>query len=167
MYMPPQIKMPKPCPTSYRAVFCKPQERREKVHTCVFPRWKNRILETRRMSRTLRVGIDPVNMNKIIQTAEGMMGTTYLWGGTSVKSADCSGFVKTAYFSAGIILSRDASQQALTGDIMPAEQRDECQTETSCSSATPRQSLARGSLPERWEIYTLFGTSQNKQYRFC
>ena len=70
----------------------------------------------------------PVNMNKIIQTAEGMMGTTYLWGGTSVKSADCSGFVKTAYFSAGIILSRDASQQALTGDIMPAEQWDECQT---------------------------------------
>lgn len=70
----------------------------------------------------------PVNMNKIIQTAKGMMGTTYLWGGTSVKSADCSGFVKTAYFSAGIILSRDASQQALTGDIMPAEQRDECQT---------------------------------------
>ena len=70
----------------------------------------------------------PVNMNKIIQTAKGMMGTTYLWGGTSVKSADCSGFVKTAYFSAGIILSRDASQQALTGDIMPAEQWDECQT---------------------------------------
>ena len=51
MYMPPQIKMPKPCLTSYRAVFCKPQERRGKT-----------------------------------------------------------------------------SQQALTGDIMPAEQWDECQT---------------------------------------
>lgn len=108
----------------------------------------------------------PVNMNKIIQTAKGMMGTTYLWGGTSVKSADCSGFVKTAYFSAGIILSRDASQQALTGDIMPAEPMGRMSDRRPpVLRQRPRQSLARGTLPERWEIYTLFGTSQNKQYR--
>lgn len=45
-------------------------------------------------------------------------------------------------------------------------QWDECQTgDLLFFGQRPRQSLARGTLPERWEIYTLFGTSQNKQYR--
>ncbi|MDX9903506.1 MAG: C40 family peptidase [Bacteroidales bacterium] len=39
------------------------------------------------------------------------LGSPYLWGGTSTKSVDCSGFVKTIYFSGGIILRRDASAQ--------------------------------------------------------
>lgn len=51
----------------------------------------------------------------IERTARRMMGTPYLWGGTSTKMVDCSGFVKTSYFANGIILQRDASQQALTG----------------------------------------------------
>ena len=55
------------------------------------------------------------NFELIRKTAFRMMGTPYLWGGTSVKSIDCSGFVKTSYFANGIILQRDASQQALTG----------------------------------------------------
>lgn len=45
-----------------------------------------------------------------------MMGRPYLWGGMSSKTMDCSGFVKTLYFANGIILPRDASQQALTGE---------------------------------------------------
>lgn len=55
------------------------------------------------------------DMKRIENTARRMMGTPYLWGGMSTKSADCSGFVRTAYFSNGIILQRDASQQATTG----------------------------------------------------
>lgn len=55
------------------------------------------------------------NFELIRKTAFRMMGTPYLWGGTSVKAIDCSGFVKTSYFANGIILQRDASQQALTG----------------------------------------------------
>jgi hypothetical protein len=47
----------------------------------------------------------------LISTAESFMGIPYLWGGTSSKGFDCSGFVKTIYFLNGIILSRDASQQ--------------------------------------------------------
>ena len=47
----------------------------------------------------------------LVSTAESFMGIPYLWGGTSVKGFDCSGFVKTIYYLNGIILSRDASLQ--------------------------------------------------------
>ena len=55
---------------------------------------------------------------QIEKTACRMMGSSYLWGGTSTKVTDCSGLTKVAYLSNGIILQRDASQQALTGKIM-------------------------------------------------
>lgn len=48
-------------------------------------------------------------------TAKRMTGSSYLWGGTSTKVTDCSGLSKVSYFANGIILQRDASQQALTG----------------------------------------------------
>lgn len=56
-----------------------------------------------------------IDLKKIEKTAKRMMGSGYLWGGTSTKVTDCSGLVKVSYFSNGIILQRDASQQALTG----------------------------------------------------
>lgn len=55
------------------------------------------------------------NPDVILDTAYSMEGTPYLWGGTSVKSLDCSGLAKVSYLANGIILMRDASQQALTG----------------------------------------------------
>jgi hypothetical protein len=54
--------------------------------------------------------------DKMILFARSMSGIPYLWGGTSVKAFDCSGFVKTIYFNGGIILARDASQQYLYGE---------------------------------------------------
>lgn len=65
--------------------------------------------------------------DKIINTACSMMGRPYLWGGTSTKSNDCSGMVKTAYLSNGIVLHRDASQQALNGERFAAEDWPECE----------------------------------------
>lgn len=56
-----------------------------------------------------------IDLKKIEKTARRMMGSSYLWGGTSTKATDCSGLTKVSYFSNGIILQRDASQQALTG----------------------------------------------------
>ena len=53
--------------------------------------------------------------DNLIATAESFMGSPYLWGGTSSKGFDCSGFTKTIYYLNGIILTRDASQQFQNG----------------------------------------------------
>ncbi len=57
----------------------------------------------------------------IVSTAESFMGIPYLWGGTSAKGMDCSGFTKTVYFLNGIVLARDASQQVNTGILVDTE----------------------------------------------
>ena len=54
----------------------------------------------------------------ILKTTYRFMGIPYLWGGTSTKGMDCSGFTKTVYFLNGIILARDASQQVNTGELV-------------------------------------------------
>jgi hypothetical protein len=57
-----------------------------------------------------------VNTDDICIRAASMLGIPYLWGGTSTKGADCSGYVQTVYFLNGYILQRDASLQALHGE---------------------------------------------------
>jgi hypothetical protein len=52
----------------------------------------------------------------VLRIASSLMGIPYLWGGSSSKGVDCSGFAQTAYFMNGIILSRDASLLALHGE---------------------------------------------------
>ncbi len=57
----------------------------------------------------------------LVAMAKKFMGVPYLWGGTSAKTIDCSGFMKTVYFMHGIILQRDASQQVLWGEEISME----------------------------------------------
>lgn len=52
----------------------------------------------------------------VIETAKQFMGVPYMWGATSVKAVDCSGFTKSVYYLNGLILARDASQQCYTGE---------------------------------------------------
>jgi cell wall-associated NlpC family hydrolase len=47
--------------------------------------------------------------------AKELMGAPYLWGGTSSKGMDCSGFTKTVFLMNGYIIPRDASQQIMAG----------------------------------------------------
>ncbi len=52
---------------------------------------------------------------RIIATAKRFSGVPYFWGGTSAKGLDCSGFTKTVYYLNGVVLPRDADQQAEVG----------------------------------------------------
>lgn len=52
----------------------------------------------------------------VLNSALSMLGLPYLWGGTSVKGVDCSGFTKTAFYMNGYVIPRDASQQVLAGE---------------------------------------------------
>jgi gamma-D-glutamyl-L-lysine dipeptidyl-peptidase len=56
-----------------------------------------------------------ISGEKICDDALTFMGSPYLWGGSSTKATDCSGFVQSVYFRNGIILARDASLQAKQG----------------------------------------------------
>lgn len=62
--------------------------------------------------------------DQLLKTARNFLGIPYLWGGTSVKGLDCSGFTKTSYLLHGIVLPRDASQQALVGDAVDILEKD-------------------------------------------
>lgn len=55
---------------------------------------------------------------KLVATSKKFMGLPYLWGGTSTKGVDCSGFTKSVYFLNGMIIPRDASQQVHTGRVV-------------------------------------------------
>lgn len=61
------------------------------------------------------------NQENLVKTSKKLMGTPYLWGGTSPKGVDCSGFTKTIFFLNGIVIPRDASQQIETGEIVDIE----------------------------------------------
>jgi SH3-like domain-containing protein len=52
------------------------------------------------------------NEENVCRVASTFLGLPYLWGGSSAKAVDCSGFVQSVYFMNGMILSRDASLQA-------------------------------------------------------
>lgn len=54
----------------------------------------------------------------LVETSKTLMGLPYLWGGTSPKGVDCSGFTKTVFFLNGLIIPRDASQQIHQGILV-------------------------------------------------
>ena len=56
--------------------------------------------------------------NDLLNNAKQYLGIPYLWGGTSTKGLDCSGFTKNVYAQLGYLLPRDASQQAKIGQAV-------------------------------------------------
>jgi cell wall-associated NlpC family hydrolase len=77
----------------------------------------------------------------LVSFARSFLGTPYLWGGTSSKGFDCSGFTKIIYYSGGVIMTRDASGQFKYGD--------EISIEKPCESLAPGDLLYFGSVRNR------------------
>lgn len=59
-----------------------------------------------------------ITQENLAETSKQLIGLPYLWGGTSPKGVDCSGFTKTVYFLNGVIIPRDASQQVHEGEAI-------------------------------------------------
>lgn len=57
-----------------------------------------------------------VDSNKIVSTANSVMGTKYVYGGTSTKGFDCSGFIGYVYKNAGVTLPRTSAGMFATGE---------------------------------------------------
>lgn len=55
----------------------------------------------------------------LTEKALDYLGTPYLWGGTSSKMLDCSGLTKLCFFLNGMVIPRNASQQAKAGVSVP------------------------------------------------
>lgn len=55
----------------------------------------------------------------MISLARRFVGVPYLWGGMSPKGFDCSGFTRFCFMMNGVMIPRNASQQALLGVEVP------------------------------------------------
>lgn len=56
-----------------------------------------------------------------VATAVDVMGTPYVWGGSSENGFDCSGLIQYAYQQAGITLPRRSVDQAKAGQLIPRD----------------------------------------------
>jgi gamma-D-glutamyl-L-lysine dipeptidyl-peptidase len=75
-------------------------------------------VESRYLSR---ISTYKSSTSDLIINSKKFIGVPYLWGGTSSKGFDCSGFTKTVYLMNGIIIPRDASQQVNEGLLVDAD----------------------------------------------
>ena len=59
--------------------------------------------------------ISEEKMEKIIASAQELLGVPYLWGGMSSKGVDCSGLVRISAILNDVLLPRNASQMIFSG----------------------------------------------------
>jgi hypothetical protein len=62
----------------------------------------------------------PAALDGFYETAEALIGIPYVWGGTTSDSLDCSGFLYRLFHAYGLVLARDANDQALEGTAVDA-----------------------------------------------
>ncbi|NPV71308.1 MAG: glycoside hydrolase [Firmicutes bacterium] len=69
-------------------------------------------------SRAARSGA-PGLVERFVEVARQFLGTRYVWGGTTPRGFDCSGFVYHVLNAAGIRISRSIVEQFATGAPVP------------------------------------------------
>lgn len=62
-------------------------------------------------AQALKGKTDGLARQEIVNTAKQYIGVPYVWGGTSPKGFDCSGFVQYVFAKHGVSLPRTSSQQ--------------------------------------------------------
>ena len=77
----------------------------------VFYKWAKDKEELLKKPETVR--------ENIVGCTRSFLGVPYMWGGTSIKNVDCSGLTRSVFFANGILLPRNASQQARCGEEVP------------------------------------------------
>ncbi len=65
--------------------------------------------------------LDEIEGQKIVDTAMLYLGTPYVWGGTTEKGFDCSGFVQYVYKECGYTINRTAADIYENGTYVDKE----------------------------------------------
>lgn len=75
-------------------------------------------LAVRSSSSISRGEVDRSLIDKLIDFAKSFVGTPYVYGGSTPKGFDCSGFVQYVFKNVGINLPRTANEQATAGEYV-------------------------------------------------
>ncbi|MDP4205379.1 MAG: C40 family peptidase [Bacteroidota bacterium] len=59
-----------------------------------------------------------IRREEMVNLAYSFLGAPYLWGGKCIMGIDCSGFTQVVYKAFGIVLLRNAFQQATQGNVI-------------------------------------------------
>jgi len=70
-------------------------------------------------AKGIKYQISAIDRKKLLEDARYYKGGKYVWGGTSPKGFDCSGYVQYLYKKQKIILPRTAYSQSKVGQTVP------------------------------------------------